>query len=134
MDDEYDGKRLMIIAGVVHSRPEPRSRADWLALARSRGTHTPTEWRAVRRAANGQCRYCAVELNVFNGVRDHKVPVARGGSDAVDNLDYICWQCNAEKAMRTPQEWSYEGPCPRPFRPLPAKRREWDRLTEGRRR
>lgn len=83
----------------------------------------------MRRAAGGVCHYCLVELNVFNGVMDHKVPVLRGGSDAADNLDYVCWQCNLEKALRTPDEWSYSGPVPRDFRPAPKKRREWARLT-----
>lgn len=123
-----DGKRLWVIGGQVHDLGPSRPRAEIMAEARARGTHTPDEWTALVREAR-TCRYCDVELNVFNGVQDHKVPVVRGGSDAIENLDYICWQCNLEKAMRTPDEWCYGGPRPRPFAPAPRRRREWERLA-----
>jgi hypothetical protein len=42
-----------------------------------------------------RCRICGrsgIELEV-----DHKVPVAQGGSDALDNLQALCFECNRGK-------------------------------------
>jgi HNH endonuclease/Homing endonuclease associated repeat len=38
------------------------------------------------------CRRSGIELEV-----DHKVPVAQGGSDALDNLQTLCFDCNRGK-------------------------------------
>jgi len=54
--------------------------------------------------ANGHCRYCGVALGVDAQV-DHAVPVARGGSNDIENLDLICPRCNQEKDSKTPKEY-----------------------------
>lgn len=128
MDETEDhGPLLRVIAGRIHPREPATTRTEKMRQAKARGTHTADEWHALVRATP-TCRYCGVRLNVFNRVSDHRIPVGRGGSDAIDNIDAVCWQCNLEKALRTPEEWSYEGPTPRPFAPMPSKRREWERL------
>ena len=35
---------------------------------------------------------------------DHYVPLARGGTNAVENLWFLCHDCNAWKWMHTPDE------------------------------
>ena len=55
--------------------------------------------------ADGQCRYCHSALGADAQV-DHAIPVARGGSNEMDNLDLICPRCNQEKDAKTPEEYS----------------------------
>lgn len=103
-------------------------RKERMSSARAKADHDAAEWLALRRATRS-CRYCAVGLNVFNGVRDHRLPVCRGGDNSIGNLDYICWQCNTEKGTSTPDEWRYSGTVPRPFRPAPRLAREYARAV-----
>lgn len=111
--------------------PEPtRPRRDHLADARAIETHTAEQWHALVRAHPKICRYCDTPLNIFNGVKDHIVSIIRGGSDGIGNLDYICWECNTAKRDR--DDYTYAGPRPRPFRPIPAKRAEWERMVARR--
>ena len=99
------------------------SRAELMAEARSRGTHTKEELRALL-IATTTCRYCKTGLELFNRVQDHIVPVARGGSDAIDNIQFICWECNIEK--RDKLDYEYTGDGPRPLRPLPIRQGWWN--------
>lgn len=45
-------------------------------------------------------RPCALCRRNFNIVCDHIKPVARGGTDALENLQPLCFECNAHKAAR----------------------------------
>ncbi len=49
------------------------------------------------------CGICAYCLGPANSV-DHLQPVARGGTNAFDNLAWACVSCNAAKRDRTPLE------------------------------
>lgn len=127
-DDLRAKVRRAVESGVLRPLPyqPPTTRAQKVAAGRALATHDEADLRRVARAAGGVCHYCDTRLNVFNAVTDHKIPLCRGGSDGADNLDYICWQCNLEKARRTPAEWGcYTGPRPRPFAPLPLRAAEW---------
>ena len=54
--------------------------------------------------ADGFCRYCRAPLGEDAQV-DHAIPVARGGTNDIDNLDLICARCNQEKDAKTPTEY-----------------------------
>lgn len=66
--------------------------------ARKRGdgtTHTLAEWQEVVALHGGCCAYCGATAVL---VRDHIIPLARGGSNAIDNIAPACRSCNARKA------------------------------------
>lgn len=100
--------------------PDAKTRAENMAAARALGTHQPHELSALIRDTT-HCRYCRVQISEINRVVDHIIPVSRGGSDAIDNLQVICWECNADKRDRLDYAW--EGP-PRPVRQSPWVRPE----------
>lgn len=92
-----------------------------LKEARKLGRHTRDEWdRKVRRQMDQQtyrCEYCgdgAVKTFVDGVgrihtlpdlVKDHRVPVCRGGSDSIDNIAAVCKRCNDAKGTRTESEF-----------------------------
>lgn len=94
-------------AGEAVAAPQPR--LSNMARARALGTHTAAEWRALVKSTGGRCEYCGVQTSiVFKGgvfksprkqVKDHRTPVAAGGSDAISNLAVVCYQCNALKGL-----------------------------------
>lgn len=107
--------------GIDPAPPERKTRAEYLSDARLLGTHTPTELRELYGRTPPTCRYCDVPLGVLNQVVDHQTSIARGGSDAIENLQVICWECNAEKGDTPAAEFQYQGIRPRPFRELPSR-------------
>lgn len=107
------------------------TRADALAEARKLGTHTAAQWHAKERVTE-TCRYCATPLNYWNTVKDHMTSILRGGSDSIDNIQPICWECNIEKGTAAAEEFVYAGPNPRPFRVMPNRENQY-RAVAGRR-
>lgn len=96
-----------------HPAPEFLGRAEYLRLAREKGTHKPSEWYALFRKVKGRCYYCKIETDFITTPRldprhtekDHLIPVSRGGSDAIENIVVSCRRCNMEKSTMTAAEY-----------------------------
>jgi uncharacterized protein YdaU (DUF1376 family) len=65
-----------------------------LSEARQLGTHSPEEWIALRAFCGPSCLRCGVTAEQ---VKDHILPIYKGGSDAIDNIQPLCRSCNASK-------------------------------------
>src|SRR5256885_5166915 len=66
------------------------------------GAFTPDEWLAARAAWRGRCSYCG-ELAPLEA--DHRVPLARGGGNAIDNIVPACPSCNRRKHAMTEDQF-----------------------------
>jgi hypothetical protein len=57
----------------------------------------------------GLCFYCSISLRDergrWRGTRDHLTPIAKGGTDNIDNIVAACWPCNKRKGNRTLGEY-----------------------------
>ena len=53
----------------------------------------------------GKCKYCFVLLAETQPNLDHQVPIAQGGSNAVENIAITCPECNRSKGPRTHEEF-----------------------------
>lgn len=85
--------------GESRQETNSRKRSERLAHARSLGQHTAAEWQAMR-SAYGRCLRCgAPESQLVGGacVKDHIIPIYVGGSDAIQNLQPMCRNCNSSK-------------------------------------
>jgi 5-methylcytosine-specific restriction endonuclease McrA len=73
--------------------------------ASANGFWTQDEWLALVAAHWNACAYCGrfVQLTV-----DHRVPLARGGSNWIWNLLPACGRCNRRKSSRTEREYREE--------------------------
>ena len=67
-----------------------------LKEARERGTHTVDEWAAIVAEFGSRCVVCGCEP-VGGPCKDHILPIHMGGSDAADNLQPVCRECNTAK-------------------------------------
>lgn len=85
---EERAARVLANAGAV-----ARRRAQRLAAARARGTHTEEEWLALVESFAGACARCGDRPVT----KDHIVAISRGGSDSIDNLQPLCRSCNSLK-------------------------------------
>lgn len=81
-------------------------------LARVRpisGAHTRKEWEAYVDSQHWLCEYCGVltYLATKTGpakgdrrtTKDHRTPIAAGGSDHIDNIAVSCKRCKHEKGL-----------------------------------
>lgn len=64
-------------------------------IAKLRGSHTKEEWEALVQETGGICVRCGYQHDLINEfpVKGHIVSIARGGSDAIDNLQPLCRFC-----------------------------------------
>jgi uncharacterized protein YdaU (DUF1376 family) len=82
------------------------TRAQRLADARARGTHTTAQWAALVEICGPLCLRCGATGPL---VKDHITPVYQGGSDAIENLQPLCKSCNCAKGPdatdHRPSDW-----------------------------
>jgi 5-methylcytosine-specific restriction endonuclease McrA len=73
---------------------------------------------------SSSCIGCGTKDNI---TIDHIIPIARGGSHSIGNLQPLCLKCNSSKNDRTMIEWKYHNKikrslrCPTTLRLLTAK-------------
>ena len=80
-------------------RPKPGKHVSWDSKLRP--------W--LQQHQDGLCIYCRASLRRKPSDIDHVLPLVRGGSDDIENLQLLCPGCNRRKADRTDQEfrWRY---------------------------
>lgn len=94
-----DAKQSSGIKGAVAkwgNVPEnSKTRSERLSAARARGTHTKEEFQEMVSFFSGMCVKCGD--NSGGVFRDHIVPIYKGGSDSIKNLQPLCRRCNTGK-------------------------------------
>ena len=71
------------------------------------GSHTTKQTKALLVAQNHRCAnpYCCVDLRIVKRHLDHKVALKRGGSNGIENLQWLCEPCNMSKGPKDYDEW-----------------------------
>lgn len=69
---------------------------------KAQGSHTHAEWLAMVDLFDRCCAYCGQRGPL---TRDHVVPLARGGTNWIDNIVPACRICNARKNVSTRDEY-----------------------------
>jgi 5-methylcytosine-specific restriction endonuclease McrA len=59
------------------------------------------EWAALKLQYGNMCLWCERQEPAIRLVPDHVVPLARGGSNTIDNIQPLCQQCNGVKHAKT---------------------------------
>jgi 5-methylcytosine-specific restriction endonuclease McrA len=58
------------------------------------GSHSSESWRQLRELFGNVCVCCGKEKKL---TRDHVIPLSRGGSDSITNIQPLCMDCNKSK-------------------------------------
>lgn len=66
------------------------------------GSYTVAEWRSLVTRHGGACAYCDRRGPL---TADHRVPLARGGTNYIANILPACRSCNARKRLLTESEF-----------------------------
>jgi len=70
------------------------------ALMAAQPQASALEIRALWHAQRGLCGICGTSMFHARAHLDHKIPVSRGGSGAIENLQWVHARCNLVKAAR----------------------------------
>ncbi len=65
-----------------------------LRIKANGGRHTTEEWIELCAKYDNKCVACRKEKRL---TRDHVIPVSKGGSNHISNIQPLCHQCNARK-------------------------------------
>ena len=71
-----------------------RRRAQKLA---SGGSHTEEEWQSLKVFYDYKCLCCGKREPEIRLTRDHVIPLTKGGTDSIDNVQPLCARCNSKK-------------------------------------
>ena len=87
-------KYLKLKAKGIITRKEAVRRARQM---NAEGTHTVDEWEDLKKKYEYFCLACGKKEPEIKLTRDHIIPLSRGGTDYISNIQPLCNSCNAGK-------------------------------------
>jgi len=67
------------------------------ATIKSLGGHTFGEWENLKAQYNWTCPCCGKSEPEIKLTEDHIIPLSKGGSDLIENIQPLCKNCNCKK-------------------------------------
>jgi len=58
------------------------------------GNHTLKEWNDLKESYGNVCAYCKRNIKLS---KDHIIPLSKGGTDYIENIQPLCHNCNSKK-------------------------------------
>lgn len=87
--------------------PRHQARMRRARIRNAGGSYTIEEMAALFARQGGRCAnpYCRCEIDMATAHRDHDIPIARGGSNSIGNMRWLCQPCNQRKGAKMPDVW-----------------------------
>lgn len=96
----FQGDKQVYHRRYVKRAPECISHLKARRYARERnaeGSHTLEEWQILKIKFNYKCAICGGKKPL---TKDHIVPLSKGGTDHIQNIQPLCRNCNSRKWMK----------------------------------
>jgi 5-methylcytosine-specific restriction endonuclease McrA len=76
--------------------------ANWKSRRRNApGSYTKQEWEALRRTYKHKCVRCGRKEPQVRLTQDHIIPLSKGGSNHISNIQPLCKTCNSSKGQQS---------------------------------
>jgi len=90
------------VIGMIWRRKNPGKCIEYNHKRRARvfaggGSFTSQEWEDLKTKFNNTCLCCGIMEKL---TADHVIPVSKGGSSNIDNIQPLCKTCNSSKGVR----------------------------------
>lgn len=89
-------------AAAINTKNQHKRRA---RKALSEDNYTLAQIRSLREAIGGKCALCRLKGRM---TVDHIVPLARGGSNGIRNIQFLCKPCNSKKQDKDPIDFAQQ--------------------------
>lgn len=67
------------------------------------GNHSLSEWENLKKSFKYKCAFCSEQKPL---TKDHIVPLSKGGTDYITNIQPLCRNCNSKKHNKTDFQFS----------------------------
>jgi len=69
--------------------------------AKASGSHTAMEWMNLKESYGNKCLKCGTPELERPLTQDHVIPLSKGGSNDISNIQPLCRKCNGQKGVKT---------------------------------
>lgn len=107
--ERYYRRKSIDPGAIADARHRRRARE-----ADSEGEHTSDEFDILVKMNGGRCLSCGIHSSSVKLQRDHIVPLSKGGSSGIDNIQPLCPKCNKSKGNRSSDDlriWRFNENC-----------------------
>lgn len=93
----------LFVTPISNATVSPSARSEWAKYRynKEKGINRIRIKDKLMHEQHGRCPLCNADLSTVKTSLDHKIPVSKGGTDDIHNLQLTCFSCNLIKGTHT---------------------------------